>query len=280
MTLTEEILSLSAAPAGVEADQVRRAREDLALFAEAAARGADIRVARAIRELSARYSEAAPSAARPGEAGQSAANLGEAGHSALAQGAVARSAAGHSATAQGTAGHSAAGHGAAAWAAWAAATAALAGLSEDPAWRGQAYAAWGGQLEDLTVPVSVCAAATALGDDCLAAVAAGTRAASLIAPRLAGADGWPVDAVAATIGATVAAGVMGGLGEEVLRHALGIAATQATGLRAAAGTDAGPLQAGKAAFNAVEAASLAAAGFTSSRDPLEGRRGLLAVLGI
>jgi 2-methylcitrate dehydratase PrpD len=68
------------------------------------------------------------------------------------------------------------------------------------------------------------------------------------------------------------------LPEDQLRHALGIAATQAAGLRAADATDAGPLQAGKAAFNAVEAAFLAQAGFTSSRDPLAGRRGLLALL--
>jgi 2-methylcitrate dehydratase PrpD len=44
-----------------------------------------------------------------------------------------------------------------------------------------------------------------------------------------------------------------------------------------AGTDAGPLQAGKAAFNAVEAALLARAGFTGPAEPLDGRRGLFAL---
>jgi 2-methylcitrate dehydratase PrpD len=57
----------------------------------------------------------------------------------------------------------------------------------------------------------------------------------------------------------------------------GVCATQAAGLRAAAGTDAGPLQAGKAAFNAVEAALLARAGFTGPAEPLDGRRGLFAL---
>ena len=83
--------------------------------------------------------------------------------------------------------------------------------------------------------------------------------------------------VAAGIGAGLAAGVMLGLPEDQLRNALGVCATQAAGLRAAAGTDAGPLQAGKAAFNAVEAALLARAGFTGAAEPLDGRRGLFAL---
>jgi 2-methylcitrate dehydratase PrpD len=70
-----------------------------------------------------------------------------------------------------------------------------------------------------------------------------------------------------------------GLAEPQLRAAIGIAATQAAGLTVAEGTDAWPLQAGKAAFNAVEAARLAQAGFTSSSQPLEGRRGLYALFG-
>ena len=83
--------------------------------------------------------------------------------------------------------------------------------------------------------------------------------------------------VAAGVGAGLAAGVMLGLPEAELRNALSLCATQAAGLRAAAGTDAGPLQAGKAAFNAVEAALLARAGFTGATEPLDGRRGLFAL---
>jgi 2-methylcitrate dehydratase PrpD len=125
----------------------------------------------------------------------------------------------------------------------------------------------------------VCAAATAVGENCAEAVAIGGAVTDLVAMGLpdAGAQGWSVPVVSAAIGATVAAGVMLGLPESQLRAAIGIAATQAAGLSSAAGTDAGPLQAGKAAFNAVEAALLAQRGFTSSPQPLEGRRGLYAL---
>jgi 2-methylcitrate dehydratase PrpD len=133
--------------------------------------------------------------------------------------------------------------------------------------------------DDPTVPMVVCAAARALGDDCLAAVVAGLEAAALVESGLDGVagDGWPVPTVAAGIGAGLAAGLMLGLPEDQLRNALGVCATQAAGLRAAAGTEAGPLQAGKAAFNAVEAALLAREGLTGPAEPLDGRRGLFAL---
>jgi len=83
--------------------------------------------------------------------------------------------------------------------------------------------------------------------------------------------------VAGAVGAGLAAGVMLRLPDDRLRAALGVCATQAAGLRAAAGTEAGPLQAGKAAFNAVEAALLAREGFTAPAEPLDGRRGLFAL---
>jgi 2-methylcitrate dehydratase PrpD len=133
--------------------------------------------------------------------------------------------------------------------------------------------------DDPAVAMVVCAAARALGDDCLAAVAAGLEAAVVVESGLNGvtSPGWSVPTVSAAIGAGLAAGVMLGLPDDQLRNALGVCATQAAGLSAAAGTDAGPLQAGKAAFNAVEAALLARAGFTSSAEPLDGRRGLFAL---
>ena len=133
--------------------------------------------------------------------------------------------------------------------------------------------------DDPTVAMVVCAAARALGDDCLAAVTAGLAAAAVVESGLNGvtSPGWSVPVVAAGVGAGLAAGVMLGLPEDQLRSALGVCATQAAGLSAAAGTDAGPLQAGKAAFNAVEAALLARAGFTGATEPLDGRRGLFAL---
>jgi hypothetical protein len=168
-----------------------------------------------------------------------------------------------------------------------------AALPESAAWRAwlTAAAAMAGDPGETTARFIVCAAATALtdaaltdrpGDGCLAAVAAGTAAAELVASMLAGSGpaetGWSVTTVSGVIGAGLAAGLMLGLDQPRLRHALGVCATQAAGLRAAAGGQAGPLQAGKAAFNAVEAAQLARLGFTSSREPLDGRRGLFALL--
>jgi hypothetical protein len=174
-----------------------------------------------------------------------------------------------------------------AWRAWLSATAALAlpgGAASGGAAPGGAAsggAAPGGAASGGAAPAAgpevtmvVCAAATALGDDCSAAVAAGLRAAALTEDGLATAAGWSVPVVSAVIGAGLAAGLMLGLPDVRLRNAIGICATQAAGLRAAAGTDAAPLQAGKAAFNAVEAAQLARLGFTSSREPLDGRRAL------
>lgn len=163
-----------------------------------------------------------------------------------------------------------------AWRAWLSAAAALSapdGVALSAAVPGSAALA-----ADPVVTTVVCAAATALGDDCSAAVAAGLQAAALAEAGLATAAGWSVPVASAAIGASMAAGLMLGLAEAQLRSALGICATQAAGLRAAAGTDAAPLQAGKAAFNAVEAAQLARLGFTSSREPLDGRRAFFSLL--
>jgi len=173
-----------------------------------------------------------------------------------------------------------------AWRAWLSATAALsapggaAASGAVPSGAAPSGAAPGGAAlaDGPVVTTVVCAAATALGEDCSAAVAAGLQAAALAEAGLATAAGWSVPVVSAAIGAGLAAGLMLGLGEAQLRSALGICATQAAGLRAAAGTDAAPLQAGKAAFNAIEAAQLARLGFTSSREPLDGRRAFFPLL--
>ncbi len=91
--------------------------------------------------------------------------------------------------------------------------------------------------------------------------------------------GWSPGTVAAVIGAGVTAGLLLGLTQPELRAAVGISATQACGLAAAAGTPAFALQVGKAAFNGVEAARLARAGLTAPDEPLDGRRGLFALFG-
>ncbi len=119
----------------------------------------------------------------------------------------------------------------------------------------------------------------AAGEWLAAAVVAGIQAAAMVEAHLSDWGGWDGGTVSAAIGAVVTAARLTGLAEPELRNAIGIAATQAAGLRAAAGTDAGVLQIGKAAFNGVEAARLAAAGLTAPADPLGGRRGLFALFG-
>jgi MmgE/PrpD N-terminal domain len=240
MTTTEEILALAA-----RAAPTHEADADLALFTAAAMRGANSAAVRALRTL---RPDSDAVAALPDSA---------------------------------------------AWRAWLSATAAIAGTasgagaagSEDVPRTGDAAEdgdAAGTGAATAVGPIErfvVCAAATACGDDCSAAVAAGVRAAALIGSRLTalGTVGWSVPTVSAVIGAGLAAGMMLRLPSAELRRTLGICATQAAGLRAAPATDAGPLQAGKAAFNAVEAAHLARLGFTSSGDPLDGRRALFAL---
>jgi hypothetical protein len=145
-----------------------------------------------------------------------------------------------------------------------------------PANPGRADPSAPGAADDRTACFVVCAAATALGQDCAAAITAGLEASALVEAGLASAGGWSVPVVSAVIGAGLAAGMMLRLPESQLWHLLGICATQAAGTDAAQAGQAA-LQAGKAAFNAVEAAQLASLGFTSSQEPLDGRRGLFAL---
>lgn len=154
----------------------------------------------------------------------------------------------------------------------------------EPRWEAwlQGAAAAAGNAGPAWIPV--CSAAKAVGapgtGNSPASVGRAVAVGYVVADRVAdglpdAADaGWYVPAVAGTIGAGAAAGSLLGLTADQLRHAVGICATQAAGLGAACGTDAGPIQIGKAAFNAVEATLLARSGFTSSRLSLEGRRGL------
>jgi 2-methylcitrate dehydratase PrpD len=150
------------------------------------------------------------------------------------------------------------------WASWIAGAAAASGGS-DVAW------------------IAVCAAVTPHPDRGLAveATAIGYEIADRVAASLGeshSAAGWSVQATAGSLGAAAAVGRLLALNFGQLRHMLGICATQAAGLTVAEGTDAGPLQIGKAAADAVEAALLSRTGFTSSAQPLEGRRGLFALM--
>ena len=241
MTSTDEILAVAASAASAAATRsaaaatagtdVEVTEADLAAFSEAAARGADSDVVRALLAIR-------PAAPPPGDP---------------------------------------------AWTAWLTAAAAAAAASEatghgEKAQAGPVHPAW----------LAVFAAGTALsgtgesapaGVTVAAAIGAGMSAAAITETGLADWGGWSSGTVAAVIGAGVTAGLLLGLTERQLRAALGICATQAAGLAAAGATQAFALQVGKAAFNGVEAALLARAGFTAPDEPLDGRRGLFALFG-
>jgi len=90
--------------------------------------------------------------------------------------------------------------------------------------------------------------------------------------------GWHPTGVFGTVAAAAAAANLRGLDAGVSRHALGIAASLASGLTANFGTMTKPLHAGRAAANGIEAVRLAQAGLTAAPDALEHAGGFLAAL--
>lgn len=85
--------------------------------------------------------------------------------------------------------------------------------------------------------------------------------------------GWHITSSTGSIGAAVAVGRLMRLEEEKMAHAIGIAATQVTGLREMFGSDTKSFHPGRAAQNGLLAALLAQQGFTSSTSALEAKRG-------
>lgn len=77
-------------------------------------------------------------------------------------------------------------------------------------------------------------------------------------------------------GAAVGAGLLLGLDGRQMRVALGLAGTQAAGLKSMFGTMAKPFHAGRAAANGVIAAHLAKSGFTANEEVLETAQGFAA----
>lgn len=119
------------------------------------------------------------------------------------------------------------------------------------------------------------------GDAYLTAFVAGTEVACRIAAAVTPEHndaGWHVTGTVGTFGAAAAASKLLGLSTDQTAAALGLAATQAAGLREMFGSMAKPLHPGKAAWNGLLAARLARRGFTASAEGLEGRRGFLAVM--
>lgn len=85
--------------------------------------------------------------------------------------------------------------------------------------------------------------------------------------------GFHQTATAGSFGATAGVSRLLGLDQERTRHALGIAATRASGLKSQFGTMGKPYHAGLAASNGVEAATLASHGFISRPDGIECEQG-------
>jgi 2-methylcitrate dehydratase PrpD len=86
-------------------------------------------------------------------------------------------------------------------------------------------------------------------------------------------SGFHSTATLGGLGAVMAVGKLLRLNKRLLVHALGIAASMASGLRENFGTMTKPLHAGRAAENGVTAALLAQSGFSAATNILEARRG-------
>ncbi len=91
-------------------------------------------------------------------------------------------------------------------------------------------------------------------------------------------EGWHISGSCGVFGAAVAAGKVLGLNAQQMTWALGIAATSASSLRMMLGSMAKCYNLGHAARSGLQAALLAARGFTSSERALEAPRGFLHVL--
>jgi 2-methylcitrate dehydratase PrpD len=141
------------------------------------------------------------------------------------------------------------------------------GLSFDGGWHATgalgAIGATGAQLID----------AYACGFEVLAALGRSTM------PGLSFDGGWHATGALGAIGATAAVAHLLRLDPGQVRHALGIAVSEASGVVRNFGTMTKPLHAGLAAQAGIQAAGLAAAGFTADPASLEGKHGFYACFG-
>ncbi|MDZ4095922.1 MAG: MmgE/PrpD family protein [Paracoccaceae bacterium] len=136
----------------------------------------------------------------------------------------------------------------------------------------------------VTIIPAVLAMAGQLDTDCralLEAIVIGTEAACHVGAMM-GADhyeaGWHTTATVGTIGAAAGVSRLLGLDPKQTEMAIGIAATQAAGLKLMFGTMCKPLHAGKAAMSGLLSARWAAAGLDSAEDALEAPFGFGPVL--
>jgi 2-methylcitrate dehydratase PrpD len=91
-------------------------------------------------------------------------------------------------------------------------------------------------------------------------------------------QGWHATSTLGRFGAAIACAKLLGLDPTKMNHSIGLAGTQAAGLRQVFGTMAKPFHAGKAAMEGLMAALLAERGFTCSDDILAGEMGFCSVL--
>ena len=140
--------------------------------------------------------------------------------------------------------------------------------------------------DTLTAPAAMAALALAeasklSGRDLLVAYTLGCEVAARFAEGLSGWDneqGWHMMGVAGGFGAAAAAGCLLRLNAEQIRHALGIAASQAAGLVAMHGFLAKPFHSGRAAESGYYAVKLALNGCTTG-PALEGPRSVFRAMG-
>ncbi len=120
------------------------------------------------------------------------------------------------------------------------------------------------------------------GEDVLTAYVIGYETACHIAKPILQShyvQGWHSTATFGSLGAAASASWLLKLNTSQVKHALGIAASLAGGLRQNFGTMTKPLHAGKAAANGIQAALLAQAGFTADESIIEAPLGFAKVFG-
>ncbi|MDX1593036.1 MAG: MmgE/PrpD family protein [Gammaproteobacteria bacterium] len=131
----------------------------------------------------------------------------------------------------------------------------------------------------LPAALAVAEARDATGADFLAAYLIGVESACRLGAALGPEHyrhGFHQTATSGAFGATAACARLLGLDHDTTRHALGLAATRASGLKSQFGTMGKPFHAGMAAANGVEAALLAELGFVSRPDGIECAQGFAA----
>ena len=132
----------------------------------------------------------------------------------------------------------------------------------------------------LPAPLALGQARGASGAAVLTALVAGTELACRVGRALAPGHydglGFHATATVGCLGAAAGAANLLGLDGQGTAVAMGIAATQAAGLKSQFGTDCKPLHAGAAARTGVLAARLAARGFTARTDAIECAQGFAA----